>query len=69
MGVPMSEPKTPPLLIVKVPPAMSSIVSLLSRAYITRRQSFDLLRMSSRQELTFLPKSVIELSIPTISKL
>ena len=32
IGVPIMEPKTPPLLIVKVPPAMSSIVSLPSRA-------------------------------------
>jgi hypothetical protein len=32
IGVPIREPKTPPLLMVKVPPAMSSMVSLLSRA-------------------------------------
>jgi hypothetical protein len=32
IGVPMREPKTPPLEMVKVPPAMSSMVSLLSRA-------------------------------------
>lgn len=32
IGVPISEPKTPPLEIVKVPPVKSSIVILLSRA-------------------------------------
>lgn len=33
IGVPIIEPKTPPLLIVKLPPAISSMVSLLSRAW------------------------------------
>lgn len=33
MGVPNSEPKTPPLEMVNVPPDMSSRPSLLSRAY------------------------------------
>ena len=32
IGVDRSEPKTPPLVIVKVPPDRSSIVSLPSRA-------------------------------------
>ena len=33
IGVPINEPNTPPLEIVKVPPAMSSMVILLSRAW------------------------------------
>lgn len=32
MGVPKSDPKTPPLLMVNVPPLRSSRVSLFSRA-------------------------------------
>lgn len=32
MGVPKSDPKTPPLLIVKVPPSMSSMASSFFRA-------------------------------------
>jgi hypothetical protein len=32
MGVPIKEPKTPPFEMVKVPPAISSMVILLSRA-------------------------------------
>jgi hypothetical protein len=34
IGVPMSDPNTPPLLIVKVPPSMSSIASSPFLAYI-----------------------------------
>lgn len=58
IGVPMSEPKTPPyhmsasiqkhvtarihtLLMVNVPPAMSSMVSLLSLAFISVSASTD----------------------------
>ena len=33
IGVPNSDPKTPPLEMVNVPPDISSISSLLSRAY------------------------------------
>ncbi len=33
MGVPNMEPNTPPLLIVNVPPSMSSTASVPSRAY------------------------------------
>ena len=33
IGVPYSEPNTPPFEMVKVPPAMSSSVSFPSRAY------------------------------------
>jgi hypothetical protein len=33
IGVPKSEPKTPPLEMVNVPPAMSSKANLFSRAY------------------------------------
>ena len=32
IGVPKSDPKTPPLLIVKVPPSMSSMASSFFRA-------------------------------------
>ena len=35
IGVPYSEPNTPPFEMVKVPPAMSSSVSFPSRAYRT----------------------------------
>src|SRR5690606_33310191 len=34
MGVDIIEPKTPPLVMVKVPPVISSMVSLLSRALV-----------------------------------
>ena len=37
MGVPIREPKTQPLGMVKVPPAMSSMVSLLSQAFLLIR--------------------------------
>lgn len=36
MGVPNRDPNTPPLLMVNVPPSMSSMASLLSRAYKTK---------------------------------
>ena len=39
MGVPISEPKTPPFEIVKVPPAMSSMASLPSRACQARHDA------------------------------
>ena len=34
MGVPMSEPKVPPLLMVKLPPAMSSSEMASARAFL-----------------------------------
>lgn len=34
MGVDNSEPYTPPLLMVKVPPAMSSMLMVPSRAFL-----------------------------------
>lgn len=39
MGVPMSEPNTPPLLMVNVPPAISSIAMLSVRARLARSPS------------------------------
>uniref|UniRef100_A0A6B0UJ95 Uncharacterized protein n=1 Tax=Ixodes ricinus TaxID=34613 RepID=A0A6B0UJ95_IXORI len=36
MGVPNMEPKTPPLLMVKVPPSMSSMAKLPVRAFSPR---------------------------------
>jgi hypothetical protein len=36
MGVPMREPYTPPLLMVKVPPAMSSMLMVPSLAFLPR---------------------------------
>lgn len=36
MGVESREPYTPPLLMVKVPPAMSSILMVPSRAFLPR---------------------------------
>ena len=35
MGVPNMDPNTPPLLMVKVPPSMSSTASSFLRAYST----------------------------------
>ncbi|MNL56811.1 hypothetical protein D3C87_1803310 [compost metagenome] len=34
IGVDIIEPKTPPLVMVNVPPVISSIVNLLSRAFV-----------------------------------
>ena len=36
MGVLIMEPYTPPLLIVKVPPAMSSMLIVPSRAFLPK---------------------------------
>jgi len=36
IGVEMSEPKTPPLVMVKVPPVISSILNWVSRARAAR---------------------------------
>ena len=36
MGVPMSDPKVPPLEIVKVPPCISSMVILPSLPFFAR---------------------------------
>ncbi len=63
IGVPISEPKTPPLLMVKVPPAMSSMVNLLSRAYSCQQQSC----LSSNMLFTFLPRSEMACSMPIMS--
>ncbi len=46
IGVEMSEPKTPPLVIVNVPPVRSSIVSLPSRAFFA---TVTMLRAMSRR--------------------
>ena len=37
MGVLIIEPKTPPLVIVNVPPVISSKLNLLSRALLAKR--------------------------------
>ena len=64
IGVPINEPKTPPLLMVKVPPAISSMVSLPSRAYRNRLVNFQGHEDSS---ITFLPRSAMDFSMPTRS--
>lgn len=77
IGVPKSEPKTPPLEIVKVPPDMSSMVSFPSRAYQdeieTGEDALALVQSDMwARECTFLPTSAIACSIsmrPIVSTL
>ena len=40
MGVDIIDPYTPPLLMVKVPPAMSSMLMVPSRAFLPRAPRF-----------------------------
>lgn len=71
IGVPNSEPKTPPLEMVNVPPDMSSIVNLLSRACerekappISQSATSHLIAcIKLDKKLTFLPSAAISRSI------
>ena len=62
IGVESSEPKMPPLVIVKVPPCSSASASLFSRACVARSAiscsiSAKLLRSASRTTGTTSPSS------------
>ena len=78
IGVPINEPNTPPcsvslrtrhasknrtLLIVNVPPAMSSIVNSLLRACAVVQPISS--RLGPMQNKTFLPRVAMAFSIPT----
>lgn len=66
IGVPIMEPNTPPLLMVKDPPAMSSMVNLPSRACHNEMLGTDYFG-AQFGERTFLPISAMAFSIPMMS--
>ena len=64
IGVDMSDPNTPPLVMVKVPPCRSSTASLPSRAFSARAatafsMSAKLMRSACRSTGTINPFSVL----------
>lgn len=64
IGVPNMEPKTPPLLMVKVPPSMSSMASVPARAcrHREREQAFRLILLVMFNAMLFYKLWALEAS-------